>query len=92
MEKNFVIQKQFPLQERSYTRNGQPAIMAVKTFILSDGIDTIYAEALGDFARALPNYEEGACVCVQLQLSCRDWKAQDGSTRYDNRAQIKAIS
>ena len=45
MEKLVMIKEQLALSERNYTdRNGQPQVFASVGFVLTDGIDTFYAE------------------------------------------------
>ena len=64
-----TIQQAFPLVERPYTdRNGNQALFASRGFILTDGIDTVHAEAVGDFAKSIANvdYQPNSLHAVQL--------------------------
>ena len=48
-------------------------------FVLTDGVDTIYAEATGDYARSLVGHlNEGDRVRTQLSTGVRDWQDQQG--------------
>ena len=56
------------------------------------GIDTLFAEATGDYARSLVGHlNEGDFVRVQLSMSVRDWQDQQGQTRYENKAYVSNI-
>ena len=49
MEKTFKIEKMLPLNDRQYKdQQGQQRVFTSLGFVLTDGIDTIYAEATGD--------------------------------------------
>lgn len=88
MEKLVTIQQQFPLEERVYTdRKQQEQKIAIRGFVLSDGIDTFYAEALGDLARQMPNYDQSVMHNVQLQLGLRRF-TKDGKTRHNTEVKI----
>ena len=55
MEKVVTITKVQPLKERSYINgNGDNEIFVSRGFVMTDGIDTFYAEATGEYARQLP--------------------------------------
>lgn len=94
MEKLLTIKQAFPLVERPYTdRNGIQTLFASRAFIFSDGIDTIHAEAVGDYARSIANvdFQPGTIHAVILQFTAREWKDKDGVTRYSNEARITRI-
>lgn len=94
MEKIVTIQQQFPLQERNYTdRNGQQQVFASRGFVLSDGIDTFYAEMTGDYARSQANvqYDANAAHTVQAQISTREYRDKDNNIRYHNEIRITKI-
>ncbi len=93
MEKTMKIQKVLPIQDRQYNdQQGQPRVFTSMGFVLTDGIDTIFAEATGDYARSLVGHlNEGDTVRVQLSTSVRDWQDQQGQTRYEDRAYISSI-
>jgi len=89
MEKPVTIIQQFPLQERQYTdRNGQQQIFASRGFVLSDGIDTFFAEATGDMARNMPEYTINSLYNLQAQITLREYKGNDGQKRYANEVRI----
>ena len=55
MEKAVTITKVQPLKERSYINgHGDNEIFVSRGFVMTDGIDTFYAEATGEYARQLP--------------------------------------
>ena len=87
------IQKLLPIQDRQYTdQQGQPRVFTSMGFVLTDGVDTIYAEATGDYARSLVGHlNEGDMVRAQLSMSVRDWTDQQGQARYENRVYASTI-
>ena len=93
MEKTMKIQKLLPIQDRQYNdQQGQPRVFTSMGMVLTDGIDTLFAEATGDYARSLVGHlNEGDFVRVQLSMSVRDWQDQQGQTRYENRCYVSAI-
>ena len=84
MEKTMKIQKLLAIQDRQYNdQQGQPRVFTSMGMVLTDGIDTLFAEATGDYARSLVGHlNEGDFVRVQLSMSVRDWQDQQGQTRY----------
>ena len=93
MEKTMKIQKVLPIQDRQYQdQQGQQRVFTSMGFVLTDGVDTLFAEATGDYARSLVGYlNEGDTVRTQLSMSVRDWKDQQGQARYENRCYISTI-
>ena len=93
MEKSMKIKTLLAIQDRQYTdQQGQPRVFTSMGFVLTDGIDTIFAEATGDYARSLVGFlNEGDMVRVQLSMSVHDWKDQQGQTRYEVKAYISTI-
>ena len=94
MEKLMTIKQAFGLTERNYTdRNGIPALFSSRGFILSDGIDTVYAEAVGDHAKSIANvnYAPGSTYRIQMQVCAREWKDKEGLTHYSNDVRIVKI-
>ena len=66
MEKVVTITKVQPLKERSYINgNGDNEIFVSRGFVMTDGIDTFYAEATGEYARQLPA-EIDTTVCHRV--------------------------
>ena len=93
MEKLVMIKEQFPVQERSYEdRNGQMQVFASKGFVLTDGVDTFYAEAVGDYARGLQALPTDVYHTVQCQMAARDFKDKNGVVRYQTEIRIIKIS
>ena len=89
MEKTVVIVEQLPLQERSYTdRNGQPQVFASRGFVLTDGIDTFYAEMTGDKARTCPEMDKSKLHSVQCQLQERSYTDKDGVLHHATEVRI----
>ena len=93
MEKTMKIQKVLPIQDRQYQdQQGQQRVFTSMGFVLTDGVDTLFAEATGDYARSLVGYlNEGDTVRTQLSMSIRDWQDQQGQDRYENRMYISTI-
>jgi hypothetical protein len=58
-----------------------------KGLLLSDGIDTVLAEAWGDQATNLESIAEGDELNVWVQLTVGE-STKDGQARYFNRARI----
>ena len=90
MEKVVSITKVQPLKERSYINgNGDNEIFVSRGFVMTDGIDTFYAEATGEYARQLPaEIDTTVCHSVQLQMNCRAYQDREGQTRYSNEIRI----
>lgn len=92
MEKVVRILNQLPMTERSYTdRNGQNQVFASKGFVLTDGIDTFYAEMIGDSARTAPQYDMNQMHTVQTTLQMRSWKDQQGAEHYSTEVRINKL-
>ena len=68
------IQKVLPIQDRQYQdQQGQQRVFTSMGFVLTDGVDTLFAEATGDYARSLVGYlNEGDTVRTQLSMGVRD--------------------
>ena len=95
MEKLVSIVQQFPLQERAYTdRNGQSQLFASMGFVLTDGIDTFYAEMQGDLARSFRDIHPEPTLMhrVQLQMGVREFKDKEGNTRYSNEIRVVKLN
>ena len=91
MEKVVTITKVQPLKERSYINgNGDNEIFVSRGFVMTDGIDTFYAEATGEYARQLPSeIDTTVCHSVQLQMNCRSYQDREGQTRYSVHQMLK---
>jgi len=93
MEKTFKIKQVLPIHYRQYQdQQGQSRVFTSLGVVLTDGIDTIFAEATGDYARSLVGQlNEGDMVRAQLSMSVRDWTDQQGQARYENRVYASTI-
>ena len=94
MEKTVNIVQQSALVERPYEdRNGQSQMYASMGFILSDGVDSFYAEMLGDQARkfAAIRLDKTIPHRVQTQMCAREYKDRDGNSHYSNEIRIIRI-
>ena len=93
MEKVVSITKMQPLKGRSYINgNGDNEIFVSRGFVMTDGIDTFYAEATGEYARQLPvQIDTTVCLSVQLQMSSRPYQDREGQTRYSNEIRITKL-
>ena len=58
--------------------------------MLTDGINTFFAETTGNYAKAALGLklEVGMTVNVQLVVDARKWQTQQGEDRYENRVTI----
>lgn len=95
MEAIFTIREVLPIQERTYTdRNGQQQTFVSRGFVLDNGLDCIYAEAVGDYARNLTQQQTDLTQLHNVSLSfvARSFKDKNGATRYDNECRINKIS
>jgi len=84
-----------PLSERSYTnQQGQPATFTSQGFVLTDGVNTFFAETTGNYAKAVIalKLEVGMTVNVQLVVEARKWQTQQGEDCYENRVTITNIA
>lgn len=90
-----LIKQVFPMQERPYTdKSGNAKVFASRAFVLTDGIDTLYAEMQGDLAKANAQtpFDTGSVHNVQLQASVHTWRDASGTERYSNEVRIVKMS
>ena len=95
MERFFQIKEQLPLRERSYTdQQGQQKVFVSTGFVLTDGINTVFAEAVGDMARALDQQKPNQQVphLVDYELSCREWQDSQQQRRFENTVRITKMA
>lgn len=88
------IIKVFQMSTRQYTdRQGVAQVFKSKGFILHNGDGTIYAEAVQEQADQLQQLDihEGDCAFVQLASVAREYKTQQGETRYSNEFTIRQM-
>ena len=95
MERFFQIKEQLPLRERSYTdQQGLKKVFVSTGFVLTDGINTVFAEAVGDMARALDQQKPNQQVphLVDYELSCREWQDSQQQRRFENMVRITKMA
>lgn len=95
MERLFQIKEQLPLRERSYTdQQGQQKVFVSTGFVLTDGINTVFVEAVGDMARALDQQKPNQQVphLVDYELSCREWQDSQQQRRFENMVRITKMA
>jgi hypothetical protein len=91
MDRLLLIKEQLPMRERSYTdQQGQQKVFVSTGFVLTDGINTMFAEAVGDMARALDQQKPDLTTphLVTFELSCREWLDQQQQRRFENGVRI----
>ena len=72
-----------PLEEVPYTnRDGKADVLPKQEFVLSDGINTMVAETVGNYARAATQLKlrEGGWVQVALEFTVQDRQTKEGKT------------
>ena len=95
MERFLSIKEQLPMRERSYTdQQGQQKVFVSVGFLLTDGINTMFAEAVGDMARALDQQkpDQGVMHLVEYELSCREWQDSQQQRRFENTVRITKMA
>lgn len=91
MEKIMTIKQVNPVSERNYTdRNGQQQVFVSRGLILADGIDTAYAELVGDAARRT-DLAPGQTVCVSMSIHVREYEDRNHEKRYANEITVNRI-
>ena len=92
MEKLVSIISQGAHSTRQYTDgNGQPMAFHYMDFVLSDGIDTFYAQATGKLSEALKPLDKNVLHKVQCHIAHRTFERQDGSVGHENQIYIDRI-
>lgn len=89
------IKEMLPLEEISVTnQKGQPDVLKKQTYVLSDGINTIAGETVGNYAEAAQQLKlkVGGWVQVSLEFAVNDRKTQDGRDFKAQRVRILNIS
>lgn len=91
MEKLLTIQQILPVNERDYVdRQGQKNIFVSRGLIVTDGVDSIYAELIGDNARRT-DIAEGVTAMMQMVCTARKWEDKNHNARYSNEITINKI-
>ena len=89
------IKQVLPLQQRTYTdRNGQTQVFKSKGFLLTNGNNDVYAEAIGNTAE---RYEQRTFDFTQhhvadLNIAVREYTDKDGVTRYSNEITLTRLN
>ena len=92
MEKNVIIKEQFPLREYQYTDSeGQQHTVATRGFVLTDGLDSFYAEMKGDRARNIGTLPIDNFYSVSMELRSRSFKTTSGETMWTTDIYINNI-
>ena len=93
MEKIVRIKSQGPLQQRNWTnpRTNESILISSVEFLLTDGIDTFFAQATGTLAQALQPLDKSVLHTVQCHISHRTFERQDGSIGHENNIYIDRI-
>ncbi len=99
MQQIMFIEGMKPLEEVPFTnREGKadvlPKQVPKQEFVLSDGINTIVAETVGNYARAASQLKlrEGGWVQVSLEFSVQDRQTKEGKTFKSQTVRISNIA
>ncbi len=91
MEKIMTIQHIMPVTERQYTdKYGQLQNFVSRGLLLSDGIDSLYAEITGENARRT-DLKEGLTCNFSFGIMSRRWEDKNHQERYSNDITIYRI-
>ena len=91
MEKIMTIQRVMPVNERQYNdKNGAQQNFVSRGLLLTDGIDTMYAEIVGDNARRT-DLKDGLTCNFSMSVTCRRWEDKNHQERYSNDITIHRI-
>ena len=89
MEKLVSIISQGAHSQRQFNgKDGQPTVFHYMDFVLTDGIDTFYAEMTGDKARTCPEMDKSKLHSVQCQLQERSYTDKDGVLHHATEVRI----
>ena len=83
-----------PLREISTERQGRPSVFYKQGFRLTDGVNSIYGETMGEYAKAVLGLklEKGMTVAVNLDFSARSYPDKNGEIRFENQVRITNIA
>ncbi len=84
MQQIMFIEGMKPMEEIQFTnREGKPDVLAKQEFVLSDGINQIVAETVGNYAKAASQLKlkEGGWVQVSLEFSVQDRTTKEGKAK-----------
>ena len=86
------IKHQGVLERRNYVdRDGEPRVMESMGFILSDGVDTFYAEMTGKDAAGCGTLALDALYLAQTTMDVSSWETQNHTTAYMTRIRINRL-
>lgn len=92
MEKMLQIQELCPLTERTYTdKNGQPKVFASRGVVLTNGIDSFYAELTEDLARRT-DFKAGEMRYWRIECTTRRYTDKNGVQRFSNEFYVRRVS
>lgn len=93
MEKAVKIVTVHPYVERTYTdKNGESKVWKSKGFTIRHGSSQIYAEANGNVAEALKDFQPTDNLYIAyLTFKVREFNANDGSVRYSNEVSLDKL-
>ncbi len=95
METLIKIMEELPMREHSYQdQNGQQKVFVTKGFVVTNGINRFFAEATGEYARALEQKkpELHTPYMMSIELSCREWMDQQQQRRFENGIRIVKLA
>lgn len=93
MEKTVRIIREYDYKEQPY-RDGSEQMFSTKGFLMTDGIDTFYAEMKGNLAKVNRDVHPDTSILhgVQLRITTHESTDSKGITRYNNEMQIVKLS
>jgi hypothetical protein len=95
MQQIMFIEGMKPMEEIQFTnREGKPDVLAKQEFVLSDGINQIVAETVGNYAKAASQLKlkEGGWVQVSLEFSVQDRTTKEGKAFKSQSVKITNIA
>ena len=95
MQQIMFIEGMKPMEEIQFTnREGKPDVLAKQEFVLSDGINHIVAETVGNYAKAAGQLKlkEGGWVQVSLEFSVQDRTTKEGKAFKSQSVKITNIA
>jgi hypothetical protein len=95
MQQMMFIKEILPMEEIPTTnQKGQPDVLKVQTYVLSDGANTIAAETVGNYAEAAQQLKlkVGGWVQVSLEFTVNDRTTKEGREFKAQRVRILNIS
>lgn len=92
MEQIVSIIEQKAHVSRKYTdKNGNAQVFDSMGFILSNGIDTFYAEMTGDMARSAQPYDKNLSHMMQGNMRVNKYTDKEGVERYETKIYITKL-